>query len=132
MRWRPLPHQAAEVAPRGRVGGEDRPELEIEGYLGIVVLDLGDARLAGPHPLRQILLGEPAPLAEGPHGISQRELGFHEGRLDVGQFEELGRTPDLPAGLLQALAMGLAHDSSTFLNSATLRRHSAMTRAQAG
>ena len=43
---------------RKRVGGEDCPELEIEGHLGVVVLDLGDARLAGAHPLRQVLLRE--------------------------------------------------------------------------
>ena len=123
---RPSLDESAEVAPRGGVGSEHRPELKIEGNLGIVVLNLGDARLAGTHPPCQVLLREVTALPERAHGISQRELGLHEGRFDVGQLEELGGAPDLPASLLEALAMSLAHDSSTFLNSAALRRHTAM------
>ena len=87
---RPSLDESAEVAPRGGVRGEHRPELKIEGYLGIVVLDLGDARLARTHPPCQILLREVAALPERAHGISRREFGLHEGRFYVGRFEELG------------------------------------------
>jgi hypothetical protein len=79
----PLLDEPPELASRGRVGGEHRPELEVERDLRVVVLDLRDARLARAHSLREVLLREAAPLSERANGVAQRELCGPDRRRDA-------------------------------------------------
>jgi len=124
----PLLDETAEFAPRRRVGGEHRSQLKIEGHLGVVILDLGDAGRLEPIRFARSCC-EICPRRRRARTASPRASLASASAASTPELEELGGGSDLPPGLLEALAMRLAHDSSTFLNSASLRRDESMTYA---
>src|SRR5712691_1488674 len=101
----PLLDEPLKVPTRIRARSENRLHLQVERDLEVAILEARDARLAGPHQLRQRGLREVLPQPERAHRIAQAQLRFDESLLRLGEPEKFAGGADLPAGLLESFLL---------------------------
>ena len=97
-----------EVAPGG-TEREQRSDQKVEGHGRVAGLHLGDTRLAGLKPLRQVDLRQFQRFASPAQPAAERELKLDEAGLLRRQAEKLRGRADLPAPLCQLLSLCLIH-----------------------
>src|SRR5450432_3903668 len=124
---RPPLDQRRELLPRFWSRREDRFHLEVEGDLGILVLHLRDAGLVGADPLCQLRLRESALLPKRTNDLAESHFRLDERLFGRGEVQKLADASELPTSTLELLSLFLVHDLSTFLKSASRRRHCANT-----